>query len=228
MIERIERLDRRINAVVVRDFERARDAARAADTALSRGEAGALLGIPISVKESFNVAGLPTTWGDPRFRHFMPKEDALVVSRVKKAGAVIFGKTNVPRWLSDWQSYDDLYGTTRNPFDLRLTPGDPRQLGGSARSWFRVAVTWVGHRCIPACTGALLRRLCAHAELGPGAAPRAGAAGNRTAAAGDRSCRRRPDGPLRRGSETSARRDRRSGRGGFGDRLPPRLSSATP
>ena len=75
------------------------------------------------MKESFNVAGLPTTWGDPRFRHFMPKEDALVVSRVKKAGAVIFGKTNVPRWLSDWQSYNDLYGTTRNPWNLRLTPG---------------------------------------------------------------------------------------------------------
>ncbi len=130
VIERIERLDRRINAVVVRDFERARDAARAADTALSRGEAGALLGIPISVKESFNVAGLPTTWGDPRFRHFMPKEDALVVSRVKKAGAVIFGKTNVPRWLSDWQSYNDLYGTTRNPWNLRLTPGGSS--GGSA------------------------------------------------------------------------------------------------
>ena len=76
-IARIETVDRRVNAVVVRDFERAREAAKAADIALSRGETGALLGVPMTVKESFNIAGLPTTWGDPQFKRFMPQEDAL-------------------------------------------------------------------------------------------------------------------------------------------------------
>jgi amidase len=129
-IARIEAVDRRINAVVVRDFERARRAAMAADLALSRGETGALLGVPMTVKESFNVAGLPTTWGYPQYKHFMPKEDALIVSRVKNAGAVILGKTNVPLGLSDWQTYNDIYGTTNNPWDLRRTPGGSS--GGSA------------------------------------------------------------------------------------------------
>lgn len=129
-IARIEALDRQINAVVVRDFARARDAARAADAALSRGEPGALLGVPVTVKESFNVAGLPTSWGDPRFRRFMPQEDALAVSRLKKAGAIVLGKTNLARWLSDWQSYNSVYGTTNNPWDVRLTPGGSS--GGSA------------------------------------------------------------------------------------------------
>jgi amidase len=130
MIARIEAVDRRVNAVVVRDFERARDAARMADVALSRGETGALLGVPMTVKESFNIAGLPTTWGDPQYKRFMPKEDALTVSRVKTAGAVILGKTNVPLSLSDWQSYNEIYGTTNNPWNLALTPGGSS--GGSA------------------------------------------------------------------------------------------------
>jgi amidase len=129
-IARIEAVDPRVNAVVVRDFERARIAARAADVALARGETGALLGVPMTVKESFDVAETPTTWGDPRFSRFMPKEDALVVARVKNAGAVVLGKTNVPLLLGDWQSYNDIYGTTNNPWDLRLTPGGSS--GGSA------------------------------------------------------------------------------------------------
>src|SRR5215813_283879 len=81
-IARIEALDRRINAIVVRDFDRARVAAKAADTALAAGEQRALLGIPVTLKEPFNVAGLPTTFGFPQFRDFVPTEDALVVSRL--------------------------------------------------------------------------------------------------------------------------------------------------
>jgi amidase len=84
----------------------------------------------MTVKESFNVAGLATTWGIPRFKDFIAKEDALIVSRVKNAGAVIFGKTNVPIVLGDWQSYNDIYGTTNNPWDLGRTPGGSS--GGSA------------------------------------------------------------------------------------------------
>src|SRR5262245_17883993 len=130
VIARVEALDGRLNAVVVRDFERAPAAAKAADVALGRGEARALTGIPMAIKESFNVAGLPTTWGIPRFKDFIAEEDALIVSRVKAAGAVIFGKTNVPIVLGDWQSYNDIYGTTNNPWDLGRTPGGSS--GGSA------------------------------------------------------------------------------------------------
>jgi len=130
VIARIETLDQPLNAVVVRDFDRARDAAKSADAALSRGERRPLLGIPMVVKESFNVAGLPTTWGIPKFKDWTPQEDAVTVARVKAAGAVVLGKTNVPIFLGDWQSYNDIYGTTNNPWDLGRTPGGSS--GGSA------------------------------------------------------------------------------------------------
>jgi amidase len=129
-IGRIERHDGKINAICVRDFTRALEAARAADTARARGETSALLGIPLTVKESYNVAGLPTTWGFPAQKDFRPPEDALSISRVKQAGGVILGKTNVPVGLSDWQSYNEIYGTTNNPFDLGRTPGGSS--GGSS------------------------------------------------------------------------------------------------
>jgi len=129
-ISRIERHDAKVNAVCVRDFERGLTAARAADAELARGVTKPLLGIPMTVKESYNVAGLPTTWGIPAQKDFTPTEDALPVSRVKNAGGVILGKTNVPLGLGDWQSYNDIYGTTNNPFDLGRTPGGSS--GGSS------------------------------------------------------------------------------------------------
>ena len=129
-LSRIEAFDKPINAVVVRDFERAREAARAADAALARGERRPLLGLPMTVKEQFNVAGLPTTWGDPKFKDWRPDEDALVVARLKAAGAIILGKTNVPLMLADWQSYNDVYGTTNNPWCAGCTPGGSS--GGAA------------------------------------------------------------------------------------------------
>jgi amidase len=129
-ISRIERHDARINAICVRDFERGLDAARAADAARARGETRPLLGIPLTVKESYNVAGLPTTWGFPAQKDFTPPEDALSISRARAAGGVILGKTNVPVGLADWQSYNEIYGTTNNPFDLGRTPGGSS--GGSA------------------------------------------------------------------------------------------------
>ena len=129
-IDRIERHDGKINAICVRDFERGLQAARAADAALARGEQKPLLGIPFTVKESYNVAGLPTTWGFVPQKDFRPAEDALAIYRVKEAGGVILGKTNVPVGLGDWQSYNDIYGTTNNPFDLGRTPGGSS--GGSS------------------------------------------------------------------------------------------------
>jgi amidase len=129
-IARIEALEPRINAVVVRDFERARAAAKEADAALARDERRPLLGLPMTVKEQFNIAGLPTTWGHAKFAAWKPAADALVVQRLKVAGAVILGKTNTPVELADWQSYNEVYGTTNNPWDLTRTPGGSS--GGSA------------------------------------------------------------------------------------------------
>jgi amidase len=130
LIARIESLDGRINAVVVRDFAQALARAEQADAARARGDRSPLLGIPMTVKEAFNIAGLPTTWGVPAFRDYRPAEDAAVVERVKAAGAVILGKTNVPMGLADWQSYNDVYGVTNNPWDPGRTPGGSS--GGSA------------------------------------------------------------------------------------------------
>ena len=129
-IARIHALDPKINAVVVRDFDRAREAADAADSALARGERRPLLGLPMTVKEQFNIAGLPTTWGYQKFKDWRPEADALVVQRLKAAGAIILGKTNVPVGLTDWQSYNEVYGTTNNPWDLTRTPGGSS--GGAA------------------------------------------------------------------------------------------------
>ncbi|HKW52343.1 MAG TPA: amidase [Stellaceae bacterium] len=129
-IARIEALDPKLNAVVVRDFDRARAAADAADAALARGERRPLLGLPMTVKEQFGVAGLPTTWGYPKFKDWHAEVDALAVQRLKAAGAIVIGKTNVPMGLTDWQSYNEVYGTTNNPWDVSRTPGGSS--GGAA------------------------------------------------------------------------------------------------
>ncbi|MGW5520134.1 amidase [Nocardia africana] len=129
-IARIEREDKAINAICVPDFENARAAARAADRARARGEDRPLLGIPVTVKESYDIAGLPTTWGMPQHANYVPAEDAVQVSRLKAAGAVILGKTNVPVMLRDIQSFNGIYGTTNNPWDHGRTSGGSS--GGSA------------------------------------------------------------------------------------------------
>lgn len=129
-IDRVERLDGKTNAVVVRDFDRARERARALDNQRKAGRATPLLGVPMTVKESFNLAGLPTTWGYEANRNSAAHEDALAVQRLTAAGAVVFGKTNVPVSLADWQSYNPVYGATSNPWNLAHTPGGSS--GGSA------------------------------------------------------------------------------------------------
>jgi amidase len=129
-IARIERDDKVVNAICVPDFDRAREAASRADQARARGEGRPLLGIPVTVKESYDVAGLPTTWGMPPHRDHVPAEDAVQVSRLKTAGAVVLGKTNVPLGLQDIQSFNEIYGTTANPWDHTRTSGGSS--GGSA------------------------------------------------------------------------------------------------
>ena len=116
--------------VVVRDFDRARVAAEAADDAIARGERRPLLGLPMTVKESFNVAGLPTSWGVQGMKDWIADTDATAVARLKAAGAVILGKTNVAMWLADWQSDNPVYGRVNNPLDLNRTAGGSS--GGAA------------------------------------------------------------------------------------------------
>ncbi len=131
-ITRIEAYDGAINAVVVRDFDRARAAAKQADAALARGERGPLLGVPMTVKEAINVAGLPTTWGIPGTQQIPVNDDAVAVRRLKAAGAVIIGKTNVATQLGDWQTFNPVYGTTNNPWDVARTPGGSSGGGAAA------------------------------------------------------------------------------------------------
>jgi amidase len=128
---RIERFNAGINAVVVLDWERAYRSARACDAALANGAmVGPLHGVPMTIKESFDVAGLATTRGDPQFAGCIAAEDDIVVQRLRAAGAVLFGKSNVPMHLTDLQSYNDVYGVTRNPWNLERGPGGSS--GGSA------------------------------------------------------------------------------------------------
>lgn len=129
-IARIEERDGPINAVVVRDFDRAREQAREMDRRFAAGDTAPLLGVPMTVKESFNVAGLPTSWGFAEHRDNVPTEDAVAVKRLKAAGAVILGKTNIPVGLADLQANNPNYGRTRNPLNLDRVSGGSS--GGAA------------------------------------------------------------------------------------------------
>jgi amidase len=130
-IERLNRYNPMINAIVATDLEKARKRAKQADRALSKGKLwGPLHGVPMTIKESFDVAGMATTWGVPEYKDNCPSRNALAVDRFLHAGAVLFGKTNVPLYLADWQTFNDIYGTTNNPWDVTRVPGGSS--GGSA------------------------------------------------------------------------------------------------
>ena len=130
-LSRIEHLDAHINAVVVTDFERAEKTAR---TMTDRGPQAdqPLFGVPMTVKESFDVAGLPTTFGHVRYKDHIATRDAVVVQKLKAAGAIILGKTNVPPDLSDLQSDNPLYGRTNNPHDHDRVAGGSSGGGAAA------------------------------------------------------------------------------------------------
>jgi len=130
-VSRIERHNPALNAVIATDIPNARKRARAADRALAKGEVrGKLHGVPMTLKESYDVVGMPTTWGLPELRENYPERNALAADRFLEAGATLFGKTNVPLMLADWQSYNAVYGTTNNPWDVARSPGGSS--GGSA------------------------------------------------------------------------------------------------
>ncbi len=130
-LARVDKFNARVNAIVWMDRAGARKRARQADAALAKGELlGPLHGLPMTVKEAYDLAGSPSTWGIPEWRDHVATTDSLVVSRLKAAGAVIFGKTNLPYAMADWQSYNAIYGTTNNPWNTDLVPGGSS--GGSA------------------------------------------------------------------------------------------------
>jgi len=130
-LTRVEKHNGALNAVIWKDVEGARQTADEADAALDRGQVwGPLHGVPMTIKESYQISGSPTTWGNPDFRNNITDQDAVSVARLKAAGVNLYGKTNVPLMLADWQSFNEIYGTTNNPWDLSRTPGGSS--GGSA------------------------------------------------------------------------------------------------
>ena len=133
ILERIEGLNPSINAIVTLTKNEALTAAGEADKALSRGEImGPLHGVPITIKDCLEVAGVRTTAGNPSLSDHVPETDADIVSRLKGAGAIILGKTNVPIMAGDWQSYNRIFGTTNNPWDHKRTPGGSTGGGAAA------------------------------------------------------------------------------------------------
>ncbi len=128
-LERVERLNGDLNAVVTQDVESALRAAREADNR-PKADLPPLHGLPMTIKEAFNVVGMQTTCGFPHLVGNQPSQDADAVAMLKAAGAVVFGKTNVPVGAFDWQAYNPVYGSTNNPWNAGCTPGGSS--GGSA------------------------------------------------------------------------------------------------
>lgn len=133
MYERIDRFNPSLNAFVYELREKAISQAQRADEAQAKGESfGVFHGVPISIKESFGIEGYPATWGLPKFRDVRSPANAEAVARLLRRGAVILGATNVARGLADWQSYNDVYGTTNNPWNLTRVPGGSTGGSGAA------------------------------------------------------------------------------------------------
>lgn len=130
-LARADRFNRGINAIVAWDVEGARARAAAADAATARGESwGPLHGLPMTIKDAIEVVGMATTCGAPELREHRAVVNAPAAQRLLDAGAVVFGKTNLPIYAGDFQSYNELFGTTNNPWDAARTPGGSS--GGSA------------------------------------------------------------------------------------------------
>ena len=132
VLDRIDKVNPAVNAVTEVHPDAARAAADAADRALAAGRAGPLLGVPMSIKEAFNVAGFRTTWGEPALADYVAEGDATVAARLKDSGAIIAAKTNVAVMLADYQTANPVYGVTSNPWDLSRTPGGSSGGGAAA------------------------------------------------------------------------------------------------
>ena len=130
-VARIERLNPSVNAVVTLDVDRAHDRAAAADDATARGVSwGPLHGVPITIKDALAVAGIRSTGGAPELADYVPTRSAPTVARLRNAGAIVFGKTNVPKWSLDYVTTNEVFGTTGNPWHAGHVPGGSS--GGAA------------------------------------------------------------------------------------------------
>jgi amidase len=133
MLDRIQKLNPKINAIVTITADAAMRRAKEADAALAKGKIwGPLHGVPCTIKDTFETAGVLTTAGAPFLKNYVPKQDAAAVARMRAAGMVMLGKTNVPFMASDWQSYNELFPTSNNPWDLNRTPGGSTGGGAAA------------------------------------------------------------------------------------------------
>ena len=131
LLARVERLGPRVNAVIALDVEGARARAREADAARARGERwGPLHGLPMTVKDALEVTGMPTTSGAPELAQHRPERTAPAVQRLLDAGAIVYGKTNLPTYAGDFQTFNPLFGTTRNPWNPERSAGGSS--GGAA------------------------------------------------------------------------------------------------
>jgi amidase len=165
-LKRVARLNPKINAVVVLDEKRARERARKADRdAAKKDWWGPLHGLPMTVKESFDVEGLPTTWGRADMKGNIAARHALSVHRLMGAGAVIFGKTNVPVMLADWQTFNPVYGTTGNPWDISRVPGGSSGGAGAALAAGLTGLELGSDIGASIQSGALLRRVRAQTDF---------------------------------------------------------------
>ncbi len=159
LLARVAKHGKALNAVVTLDAERARADAAAADDELARGRArGPLHGLPMTIKDTFETAGLRTTAGAPELSNLVPERDADAVARLRRAGAIVFGKTNVPFMAGDWQSFNEIFGTTNNPWNPARVPGGssggaaaavatgetPLELGSDIGGSIRVPSHWSG------------------------------------------------------------------------------------
>lgn len=152
-LRRIDEVNPAINAVVTRDDDRAMAEAAAADEALAAGEeVGALHGVPMTHKDTHDTAGMRTTWGSPIMAERVPEADSLIIARLRRAGVITTGKTNVPEFAAGSHTFNPVFGTTRNPYDLTKSAsgssggvgaalaagiqasGDGSDMGGSLRS----------------------------------------------------------------------------------------------
>ncbi len=131
LLARIEKINPKVNAYCTVAHEMAREAAKKAEAAvLRKGKLGPLHGVPVSIKDLTLTAGIRTTWGSKIFEHFIPEEDALIVQRLKSAGAIVIGKTNTPEFGAGANTYNQVFGTTWNPWKPAYTCGGSS--GGAA------------------------------------------------------------------------------------------------
>jgi aspartyl-tRNA(Asn)/glutamyl-tRNA(Gln) amidotransferase subunit A len=160
VLARCERVNARINAIVTLDAEGARAQARASEQRFRRGAAlSALDGVPITVKDNISVAGVRSTWGSQLYADLVPERDESPVARLRAAGAVILGKTNVPEFTLEGYTDNRLFGPTRNPWNLEVTPG------GSSGGAVAAVISGLGPIAIATDGGGSIRRPASHAGL---------------------------------------------------------------